>query len=335
MTNWRTYAAGVGYAAIFGFSFLVTKNALGALDPFELLFLRFAVAALAMSALAALGVFELRFTGKRIRDLVLVCLLQPVIYFACETFGVRESATSTAAIILGALPAAVAVLGLLILKERLGRLQTICLGLSVSGMAVVALSAGSGGPASLGTPAGIAFLFGALASAAFFSVYSRRASRVFTPVETTFAMIWTGALVFGAVALVRGLNGGSPAGEAGLLARAVSAWEGIAYLGLLSSVLAFFCVNYSLSRLKASQSIVFSNLTTVVAIVAGVVFRGESFGLVQVVGTAMIVLGVWGTNALGPQGSGLITHGHLRDLQKRALGPGPTEPSSSLGRERN
>ena len=297
MTTWRTYAAGIGYATIFGFSFLVTKNALAALDPFELLFLRFAVAALAMSALAALDVVELAFRGKKIRDLVLVCALQPVTYFACETLGVRESATSTAAIILGALPAAVAILGLLMLNERLGKLQTFCLGLSISGVVVIVLSAASGGTASLGTPAGIAFLFGALTSAALYNIYSRKASRAFTPVETTFAMMWSGALVFGVVALARGLTGGSLTGQAGLVARAVSAWGGIAYLGLLSSVLAFFCVNYSLSHLKASQSVVFANLTTVVAIVAGVAFRGESFGLVRVVGAAMIVIGVWGTNA--------------------------------------
>jgi drug/metabolite transporter (DMT)-like permease len=299
MTTWKTYTAGIGYATIFGFSFLVTKGALAALDPFELLFLRFAVAALAMSALAALGVVDLEFRGKQIRDLVLVCVLQPVIYFACETLGVRESATSTAGIVLGALPAAVAILGILMLNERVGKLQTFCLGLSVSGVAVIGLSAASGGTSSLGTPAGIAFLFGALASAAFYNIYSRKASRAFTPVETTFAMMWTGALVFGTVALVRGLAGGNLVGESGLLARAVPAWGGIAYLGLLSSVLAFFFVNYSLSRLRASQSVVFGNLTTVVAVTAGVVFRGEPFGLVQILGAAMIVLGVWGTNASG------------------------------------
>jgi drug/metabolite transporter (DMT)-like permease len=299
VTTWKTYTAGIGYATIFGFSFLVTKNALAALDPFELLFLRFAVAALAMSALAALDVIELEFRGKKIRDLVLVCLLQPVIYFACETLGVRESATSTAGIILGALPAAVAILGMLMLNERLGKLQTFCLGLSVSGVMVIVLSAASGGTTSLGTPAGIAFLFGALASAAFYNIYSRKASRTFTPVETTFAMMWTGPLVFGAVALVRGSTGGNLVGEAGLPTRAVSAWGGIAYLGLLSSVLAFFCVNYSLSRLRASQSVVFANLTTVVAVVAGVVFRGEPFGPAQILGAAMIVFGVWGTNASG------------------------------------
>jgi drug/metabolite transporter (DMT)-like permease len=303
VTTWKTYAAGIGYATIFGFSFLVTKDALAALDPFELLFLRFTLAALVMSALAALGIIRLEFRGKKLGTLALVCLLQPVIYFACETLGVRQSDTSTAGIVLGALPAAVAILGVFMLHEHLGRLQTLYLGVSIAGVAVIVLSAASGGTASIGTPAGIAFLFGALVSAAFYNIYSRKASRTFTPVETTFAMMWAGTIVFGVAALGRGAAGGLVGGDAGLLARAASAWVGVAYLGLLSSVVAFFCVNYSLSRLKASQSIVFSNLTTVVAVLAGVVFRGESSGLAQILGAGMIVLGVWGTNAAGQRPS--------------------------------
>jgi drug/metabolite transporter (DMT)-like permease len=299
VTTGRTYAAGIGYATIFGFSFLVTKDALAALDPFELLFLRFMLAALVMSVLAALGVVRLEFRGKKIGNLALVCLLQPVIYFTCETFGVRQSATTTAGIVLGALPAAVAILGVVVLHERLGTLQTFYLGLSMAGVALIVLSAASGETATLGTPAGLAFLFGALVSAAFYNISSRKASRTFTPVETTFAMMWSGALVFGVIALGRGVAGGHLGDDASLLVRATSAWEGVAYLGLLSSVVAFFCVNYTLSRLKASQSIVFSNLTTVVAVLAGVAFRGEAFGLAQILGAAMIVLGVWGTNAVG------------------------------------
>lgn len=299
VTTWKTYAAGIAYATIFGFSFLVTKDALEALDPFELLFLRFVIAALTLSALAALHLVPLQFKGKRLANLVLACAMQPVIYFTCETLGVRESATSTAGIILGALPPAVAILGTVMLRERLTKLQSFCLGLSVAGVALIVLSQGTGGATAAGTPAGIAFLLAALVSAAFYNIYSRKASRAFTPVETTFAMMWTGAVVFGGVALVRQLTGAGPASGASLAARAASAWEGIAYLALLSSVVAFFCVNYALSRLKASQSVVFSNLTTVVAIVAGVAFRGEPFGLAKAVGAAMIVLGVWGTNAAG------------------------------------
>jgi drug/metabolite transporter (DMT)-like permease len=297
VTTWKTYAAGIGFASIFGFSFLVTKNALDVLDPFELLFLRFTIASLALTALLIAGLVRVEFRGKPLRNLVVGCLLEPVVYFTCETLGVRESASSTAGIVLGALPPSVAVLGALMLHERLTRVQAFCLGLSALGVAVIVFSTANAGTGRGGTLTGMAFLLGALASAALFTIYSRKASRVFTPVETTFAMMWSGAVAFGGATLVRALAGAGTAKSAGLVARTASAWGGVAYLGLLSSVVAFFCVNYALSRLKASQSIVFSNLTTVVSVAAGVVFRGETFGAAQLCGAAMIVVGVWGTNA--------------------------------------
>jgi drug/metabolite transporter (DMT)-like permease len=299
MRRYANYLAGVGYASIFGFSFLVTKGALERLDPFELLFLRFSVAALALGLLALIGLIKLDFRGKPMGDLVLACLFQPLLYFTCETFGVRESASSTAGIVIGALPALTAILGVIMLKERLRAFQGFALLLSVAGVALIVLSGGALEGRS-GTPRGLLFLLGAVASAAFYNVFSRRASRAWNPIETTFAMMWTGAIVFGAAALVRGLSLGALAGRGagpGLLERAAPAWAGILYLGLLSSILAFFLINFTLVRLKVSQSVVFSNLTTVISVAAGVVIRGEGFGPVQMLGAAMIVLGVWGTNA--------------------------------------
>jgi drug/metabolite transporter (DMT)-like permease len=43
-------------------------------------------------------------------------------------------------------------------------------------------------------------------------------------------------------------------------------------------------------------------LTTLVSLVAGVLLRGEPFGLVQVLGASGIVLGVWMTNARSARG---------------------------------
>ncbi len=304
MKRYANYLAGVGYATIFGFSFLVTKDALAALDPFELLFLRFGLAALAIGALALAGLVKLEYRGKPKADLALASLFQPLLYFAFETFGIRETSTSTAGILIGALPAAVAVLGSLMLKERLSLRQAASLGLSIAGVALVAAwGAISGSGAERGdSPRGILLVLGAVGSATFFNIYSRKSSRSYGPIETTFAMMATGAVVFGAIALGRGAALGRLAGPEGLAARAASAWVGIAYLGLLSSVLAFFLVNFTLSRLMASQSVVFANLTTVVTVAAGVVLRGEGFGAVQAIGAAAIVLGVWGTNAAARRG---------------------------------
>jgi drug/metabolite transporter (DMT)-like permease len=73
----------------------------------------------------------------------------------------------------------------------------------------------------------------------------------------------------------------------------------VIYLGVFSSVVAFFMMNYTLSKITAAESAVFANLTTVVSIIAGVVFRNEPFFKFQVVGAVLIIIGVWGTNYFG------------------------------------
>ena len=70
----------------------------------------------------------------------------------------------------------------------------------------------------------------------------------------------------------------------------------IAYLGILSSLIAFFLINFTLSRIEASKSSVFANLSTIVSIIAGVVLLHENFKLYHLIGSILILLGVWGTN---------------------------------------
>ena len=298
MSNWKIYAAGAGWSSIFGLSFLMTKSALDAFSPFEILFLRFALATLALGFLVLLGLVKLDFRSKPRLPLFLICLFQPVLYFACETYGLRETASSTAGLILGALPAAVAALSVPMLRERLSIRQILGLCISVSGVVLIVLNgkikAGANPTMVHDSLRGVLLIVGALASAAFYNIYSRRASTRYTPAETTFVMMASGAAVFGLLALVEGLAGG----RSSLFARSTpAAWGAVAYLGLLSSVLAFFLVNLSLSRLKASQASIFGTLVTLVALIAGVVFRGERLGPLELTGAAAVVAGVWATNA--------------------------------------
>jgi drug/metabolite transporter (DMT)-like permease len=298
LNNWGIYLAGAGWSTIFGLSFLVTKSALEAFTPFELLFLRFALATLALVSLALLGAVKLSFRGKPKLPLFLICLFQPVLYFACETYGLRETASSTAGLILGALPAAVAALSVPMLKERLAARQVIGLCVSVAGVVLIVMNGNlrtaSDPSQSRDSLRGVLLIVGALTSAAFYNVYSRRGSTRYTPAETTFAMMLSGAAFFGALALVETIARGGPS----LIARSTpAAWGAVAYLGILSSVLAFFLVNLSLARLKASQASIFGTLVTLVALIAGLVFRGEALGPLQIGGAVAIIAGVWATNA--------------------------------------
>ena len=306
MTARSAYLAGIAWSSIFGLSFLMTKSALATFSPFLLLFLRFGLATAVLSALSAAGFVKPDFRGKPRGILALVCLLQPVLYFAAETYGVRGTSTSTAGLILGALPAAVAALSLPLLRERLSAARTAGLALSVAGVSLVA-AAGSAGGAD--QPLGVLLVLGALAAAAFYNVFSRRASRFYSPVEITLAMMASGAVFFGLAALAERILTG-PVG-AGFGAAGPAAWGAVAYLGILSSVLAFFLVNLSLARLKAAQASVFGALTPLIALAAGALLRGEQVGPAKAAGAAAILAGLWITNAPERKPSGASGGGKL------------------------
>ena len=106
-------------AIIFGFSFIFTKNALDYLEPFQLIGIRFLVAALIMTFLKTIGVLKIDIKTKNMKALILVALLQPVIYFIFETLGVDLTTASESGIIISLVPISITIFARLLLKEKL------------------------------------------------------------------------------------------------------------------------------------------------------------------------------------------------------------------------
>ena len=130
-------------------------------------------------------------------------------------------------------------------------------------------------------------------AAALYNIASRQASSKAAPVEVTYVMMRVGAVAFNAVVIMRA----ALTGRHLTYFLALGRWEtasAILYLGLLSSVGAFFLLNYALAKLSASRVAVFTNLTPVFSFLAGVLFRGERLLAVQLVGAAVVLTGVWG-----------------------------------------
>lgn len=225
--------------------------------------------------------------------------MEPVCYFLFETLGVKHTTSSQAGLMIALIPIFVAVLGALILKEKLSAPQIFFTLLSVAGVMVIASSQGACD--TNGSKVGLILLLGAVISAAFFNIFSRKFSSNYSPFEITFVMMWIGAIFFNGAGFIFHLRSGKAADYFAPLFDPQVIFA-LLYLGLFSSVVAFFLVNYSLSRLPASRSAVFSNLTTVISVLAGVVFRNEPFALTHAAGAFMILLGVWGTNRFSPEG---------------------------------
>lgn len=287
------YLAGISVSIIFGFSFLFTKDSLSIMSPFQILAYRFTVAAVVLSILKMLKVLKIDLKNKRVGGLLVLAFVQPISYFLFETFGVKISSTSEAGMMIALIPVVVTIFAAIFLKERPNIIQAGFIITSVVGVMFIILSKGVSGAAS--NYLGLMLLMGAVLSAGVYNILSRKMSVRFSPVEITYVMMWVGALVFNGLAVVQETMKGSALKYfAPLLI--MDSWIPVLYLGLLSSIGAFFMMNYMLSKIPASQSAVFSNLTTVISVLAGVFINGESFYWYQAVGGAFILLGVWGTN---------------------------------------
>ncbi|MDZ7672373.1 MAG: DMT family transporter [Halanaerobiales bacterium] len=288
------YISGLLFSTIFGFSFMYTKEALEIIGPFQLMGYRFLVAALLVNILWLLGVFKISVKLKKVKYLFIIALAQPILYFVFETTGMNYTTSSEAGLLISLIPVVVTILAIFFLNEIPGKKQTIYIVLSVAGVIFITIMKSS--TEISGNFLGMALIGGAVIMAGIYNIMSRKMSVDFKPEVITYFMMTIAAVVFNIILL---------SSKATTLSNYIDPLTDlkvlipVIYLGVLSSVLAFFFVNYTLSKLPASQSAVFANLTTVVSILAGVFIRNEPFYWFQIVGAVLIIIGVWGTNYYG------------------------------------
>jgi len=276
---------------IFGFSFLFSKIALDYAHPLIVLAVRFTVAFAVLTGLWAGKFVKMDLRGKPKKRLLLMALAQPLAYFIAELYGINYTSSAISGIIISLVPVAVIVLSTVWLHEKPTLLQIAFSALSLAAVVGVSVLSDEGGRTHL---LGVLLLLVAVVCAAVFNILSRGESSRFSPVERTWVMFLVGTVGFNAIAV--GALGGNFQAE---LIRAVSAplfWVAIGYLSVASSIAAFMLYNYATTHISTVRAASFSNIITVVAVVAGIVFLEDPLSLPQLGCCALIILGVFGVN---------------------------------------
>jgi drug/metabolite transporter (DMT)-like permease len=270
---------------------MFTKIALGSASPITVIADRYIVAFLGMSLVMLFTKTKIKFT-KDIWKLIVMSLFQPVLYFLFETYGIKLTTSAFSSIMIALIPVVCMISGIFLLKEVPRPMQYVFTALSVSGVVMVALAGKADGTV---TPLGVILLLGAVLSAATYNITSRKISRDFTPLERTYAQTILGLTIFLTIAIVE--NRTAPQNIIINFANPEYCWS-IFYLGIVSSVLAFVLLNYANTHLPVAKTTVFSNITTVVSVIAGAIFLKETFTWQTALATIMIVVGVWGVQML-------------------------------------
>ncbi|MDR0841395.1 MAG: DMT family transporter [Christensenellaceae bacterium] len=288
---------------LFGFSFLAVKLGINEVSALSLLSWRFIFAFIAMTVCAALGLFKIDLKGKDIRPLLSIAIFQPVIYFTAETLGIARTTVAESSAIIACIPLLTLVLSGPMLREWPMRRQWISIAGSVLGVLLIGLQRGLTLSLSV---SGYALLCAAMVSDAVFVILSRRAQG-YTSAEKTYVMAALGALVFTLAAFSEHLEAGTLRQFALLPFTNTRFLLGCLYLSIGSSVAAFLLFNQGIAALGAARAASFAGLGTPVAVLGGILLFGERLTLLQAIGTALVVLGVYGANIL-PKGTKEDTH---------------------------
>ena len=188
--NTRATLALLAGNGIFGFSFLFSKLALDMTTPFTLLSVRFITAFVVLNLLLLTKKVSISLKGKPVGMLLLLGIVQPVLYFICETYGIAKTSSSFSGVMIGLAPVMGLICGVVFLKEKCTIFQVLCTLLSVVGVALT--TTGGFGQVPL---VGALFLLGAVVTAALFTVLSRSVAPYFSAYERTYVMIGMGSIV--------------------------------------------------------------------------------------------------------------------------------------------
>ena len=278
-----------------GFSFMASRTALDHAPVFQLVSHRFLLAFLAMNLLLLTRRFRLELKNKPWGMLLLLGLMEPVIYFIGETYGLLHSNTIFSGVMIAMIPIVATLAAGPILKERPTAGQLIFSFISVGGVIGIGLLSSDSGVLDI---IGLIGLVVAVASAAGYSLISRSQSASFSPFERCYMMMALGAAVFTPLAFIQTKGSLSdylaPFREPGYAAA-------VLYLVIFASVICFFLSGYSLTYLSVAEESVFSNLTTAVSVFAGAVLLHEPFSWVSLVMCLLILIGIWGVQKASPK----------------------------------
>ena len=292
--NLRTVLAYAAMCAIWGTTWLAIKIGLQSLPPVTGAGVRFLIAGLFLWGLAR-AIRAERGTKAPWRTILILALTLFGGNYALTYYAETGLASGLVAVLFGTLPFWVFAFGALMLGERVGPAAVIGAAIALAGVAAISVS----GDVHAALPYVLATL-GAAAVSAYANVELKRhaATDPFRTLPPAMAIAGVTMTLAGAVFehpdWGRALNPGS-----------IGA---VLYLAILGSGVAFYLNHWLLQRLPAWVVGLSALVIPVLAVAVGALAGGETFGMREVSGAALVLFGVW----VALRGSGRSATG--RDL---------------------
>ena len=287
MKKWMIYLMLATASALWGFSFIMTKELSicenGQITPLQLITFRMVLATAVMMPMLAITRRLERIRKEDLKWFLLISFSEPFLYSFLETSGTLMVDGSLAAVVVATIPLFVPFGMAAAYRERIHWTTMVGIVLSLIGIGVM-LFGGSNGFG--GKAGGLLFLAGAVVVAVIYTLLLVKVVDHYRPITITVWQNFFGMLYYIPVMLL--LDGKGLA----LLSYSPKMILLLLALGVLCSTVAYMFYNYGIRSLGATASCIFTNTIPVFSMLAAILIGQESFSLWKAFGMLIVIAGV-------------------------------------------
>ena len=274
-------------AIIWGISFILTKQLFGTephITVFIILTFRLVLAtAVTIPALLLFHKME-RIRKGDLKWFLLLALCEPFIYSICETSGVQLVSGSMASVVVATIPLFVPFGMAIAFKEKIRPTTLVGIVLSLVGLSIMLLLGGEGNLDA--NPLGLAWLFGAVVIAVFFTIALVKLVGNYRTFTITAYQNLFGALYF--IPFMLFFDGS----HLPHLSYSFPMIAMLLILGIFCSTLAYVFYNVGVKHLGATAACIFTNAIPIFSLTAAILIGQEQLTWSKPVGIVIVILGV-------------------------------------------
>jgi drug/metabolite transporter (DMT)-like permease len=278
---------------VWGGSFIATKIVVGQISPTTVVWLRFTMG-IPLIFLAVLIRKQFAFPkGNEWWYFALLGFLGISFHQWLQSNGLQTAQATTTAWIVATSPAFIAILGWMVLKEKLNLLQSFGFVLAMVGVLAV-VSKGDLSTIAVGQfgSYGDFLILISAVNWAVFSILSRRGLKDHPSTRMTFWVMVIGWLITSAAFFANKNYIEIPQLDS-------RGWTAMIFLGVLTTGFAYIAWFDALSQLPAAQTGAFLFVEPLVSMVVASYILNEKITIISVLGGAVILVGIWMVNRQG------------------------------------
>ena len=272
-----------------GSSFVLTKHLLIDFNPIIVNFLRCVIASLIFVVFCVIA-YKKRFiiAKKDLKYFIGLAFFEPFIYFIFETYSLKFCDASVVSVIIATIPLFVALMAVLIFKEKLSKLNFFGVFLSISGIVVMLFPSFTHADFKL---FGIFLAFGAVFSTIGYNYFLRKIPTTYSPI-----IIITWQNILGMIAFLPLVFVVNDCNSIVFQYNALCDMQNLSFLMILSifcSTIAFILYVSAMRTLGLARANIFVNLIPVMTVIIAFYILKEDITIYKVIGIFTVISGIF------------------------------------------